>query len=77
MVARRLGTHPHTLRHSFTQAMERSGARVSTIQARLGHSNLTTVGRYLTQLSMAENTHAEALARPEPPCGTSPHGTRP
>ena len=63
VVARRLGTHPHALRHSFAQAMERSGATVSTIQARLGHSNLATTGRYLTQLSRAENAHAEALAR--------------
>lgn len=63
MVARRLDTHPHALRHSFAQAMERSGATVSTIQARLGHSNLATTGRYLTQLSRAENAHAEALAR--------------
>lgn len=63
MVARRLNTHPHALRHSFAQAMERSGATVSTIQARLGHSNLATTGRYLTQLSRAENAHAEALAR--------------
>jgi integrase len=63
MVARRLGTHPHALRHSFAQAMERSGATVSTIQARLGHSNLATTGRYLTQLNRAENVQAEALAR--------------
>jgi integrase/recombinase XerC len=63
VVARRLQTHPHTLRHSFAQAMERAGATVSTIQARLGHSNLATTGRYLTQLSKAENAHADALAR--------------
>ncbi len=63
VVARRLDTHPHALRHSFAQAMERSGATVSAIQARLGHSNLATTGRYLTQLSKAENAHAEALAR--------------
>lgn len=63
VVARRLGTHPHALRHSFAQAMERAGATVSAIQARLGHSNLATTGRYLTQLSRAENAHAEVLAR--------------
>ncbi|MEI7772569.1 MAG: tyrosine-type recombinase/integrase [Chloroflexales bacterium] len=63
VVARRLHTHPHALRHSFAQAMERAGATVSTIQARLGHSNLATTGRYLTQLSRAENAHADALAR--------------
>jgi|APCry1669188910_1035180.scaffolds.fasta_scaffold06243_1 integrase/recombinase XerC len=63
VVARRLNTHPHALRHSFAQAMERDGATVSTIQARLGHSNLATTGRYLTQLGKAENAHADALAR--------------
>jgi site-specific recombinase XerD len=63
VVARRLGSHPHALRHSFAQAMERDGATVSTIQARLGHSNLATTGRYLTQLGKAENAHADALAR--------------
>jgi len=63
MVGRRLGTHPHALRHSFAQAMERAGATVSAIQARLGHSNLATTGRYLTELSRAENAYAEALAR--------------
>ncbi|MEI7769504.1 MAG: tyrosine-type recombinase/integrase [Chloroflexales bacterium] len=65
MVARRLQTHPHALRHSFAQAMEmeRAGATVSMIQARLGHRNLATTGRYLTQLSRAENAHVDALAR--------------
>jgi integrase len=63
VVARRLHSHPHALRHSFAQAMERDGATVSTIQARLGHSNLATTGRYLTQLGKAENAHADALAR--------------
>ncbi len=63
VVAHRLNTHPHALRHSFAQAMERAGATVSTIQARLGHSNLATTGRYLTQLSKAENAYADALAR--------------
>lgn len=63
VVARRLATHPHALRHSFAQAMERAGATVSAIQDRLGHSNLATTGRYLTQLSKAENAHADELAR--------------
>jgi integrase len=63
VVARRLQTHPHALRHSFAQAMERAGATVSMIQARLGHRNFATTGRYLIQLSRAENIHADALAR--------------
>ncbi len=45
------------------QAMERAGATVSMIQARLGHRNLATTGRYLTHLSRIENIHADALAR--------------
>jgi integrase len=52
----------HSLRHSFTHAMEEAGAKVSDIQARLGHSNLATTGRYLASLRSADNQHAEVLA---------------
>lgn len=55
--------HPHALHHSFAQIMERASTTVSTSQARPGHSNLAPMGRSLTQISKAENTHAEALAR--------------
>jgi integrase/recombinase XerC len=47
----------HTLRHTFASAMEDSGAKVSEIQACLGHTNLATTGRYLAALRSAENTH--------------------
>jgi integrase len=62
MVERRLQTHPHALRHSFAHGMRRAGAKDSEVQARLGHSNLATTGRYLAQLDRADNPHAEALA---------------
>ena len=62
IVRRRLKTHPHALRHTFAAAMEGSGAKVSEIQARLGHSSLATTGRYLAALNKAENPYAERLA---------------
>jgi integrase/recombinase XerD len=58
-----LGTSKvHTLRHTFAHTMEEAGAKVSEIQARLGHASLATTGRYLASLRSAENTHGEALA---------------
>lgn len=58
-----LGTSKfHTLRHSFAHEMENAGAKVSEIQARLGHSNLATTGEYLTALRSDENEYAESLA---------------
>jgi integrase len=52
----------HATRHSFAHAMETVGAKVSDIQARLGHASLQTTGRYLAALGSAENAHGEALA---------------
>lgn len=52
----------HTMRHTFAHTMEKAGASVSEIQARLGHESLATTGRYLVQLKQAENRHAETLA---------------
>jgi len=43
--------------------MERSGAPVSEIQARLGHESLATTGRYLAALKRAENPYADELSR--------------
>ena len=62
LVARRLDTHPHALRHSFAHGMRKAGAKDSEVQARLGHRNLATTGRYLAQLDRAENPFAGALA---------------
>lgn len=58
----RLGVHFHGLRHTFARTMEDSGAKVSEIQGRLGHSSLQTTGRYLAALRSAENPHAEKVA---------------
>lgn len=58
----RLGIHFHGLRHTFARTMEDTGAKVSDIQGRLGHSSLATTGRYLAALRSSENPHAEAVA---------------
>ncbi len=60
---RHLGTSKvHSLRHTFARAMEDSGAKVSDIQARLGHESLDTTGRYLAALNRAENPQADKIA---------------
>lgn len=59
---RRLETqHIHALRHTYAHALEQAGAKVSEIQALLGHSNIATTGRYLTSLHSGENPYAEAI----------------
>lgn len=64
IVQARLGvTKVHSLRHTFAKAMEDAGAKVSDIQARLGHASLDTTGRYLRALKRSENAQAEDLAR--------------
>lgn len=58
-----LGTSKvHAMRHTFAHSMEKIGASVSQIQARLGHESLATTGRYLAQLKQEENPHADRLA---------------
>lgn len=58
-----LGTSKvHATRHSFAHAMETAGAKVSEIQAKLGHNNLQTTGRYLAALNSAKNAHAGKVA---------------
>lgn len=58
-----LGTSKaHAMRHTFAHTMEKAGASVSEIQARLGHESLATTGRYLAQLGQDENKHGEKLA---------------
>ncbi len=52
----------HSLRHTFARGMEDAGAKVSDIQARLGHSSLATTGRYLQALKRSRNAQADALA---------------
>lgn len=53
----------HALRHTFAHELEGAGAKVSDIQARLGHSNLATTGRYLAALNSADNPYADELAK--------------
>ena len=60
----RLGTRKvHALRHTFARGLEDAGAKVSEIQARLGHEDLGTTGRYLAQLHQGENPHLGRLSR--------------
>ena len=59
---RHLGTqHFHALRHTFARAAEDAGAKVSEIQAMLGHSSIAVTGRYLAQLHSEVNPYAEAI----------------
>lgn len=63
IVSRHLGTTKfHTTRHTMASAMEQTGAPVSEIQQRLGHSNLATTSRYLQSLKRAQNQYGGALA---------------
>lgn len=60
---RRLGVNPHQLRATFAQTMHyQAGAAVADVQARLGHSSLSTTGRYLAQIARAYNPHADRIA---------------
>ncbi len=52
----------HVTRHTWARTMEDAGAKISDIQARLGHESLATTGRYLAALKQAENEHADTLA---------------
>jgi Phage integrase family len=61
---KRLGVSTvHSLRHTFARGMEDTGAKVSEIQAHLGHESLETTGRYLARLTAGENRHLAGLAR--------------
>ncbi|GCE12904.1 tyrosine-type recombinase/integrase [Tengunoibacter tsumagoiensis] len=60
---KRLGVSKvHVTRHTWARTMEDAGAKVSDIQARLGHESLATTGRYLAALKQADNKHADTLA---------------
>jgi integrase len=52
----------HVTRHTWARTMEDAGAKISDIQARLGHESLATTGRYLAALKQADNKHADTLA---------------
>jgi site-specific recombinase XerD len=56
-----MSIHFHGLRHTFARTMEDSGAKVSEIQARLGHESLQTTGKYLAALRKADNPYSDLL----------------
>lgn len=63
IVEAHLGTSKaHATRHTFAHEMENAGAKVSDIQARLGHASLQTTGDYLAALRSAFNPQSAALA---------------
>ncbi len=63
MCEHRLGTSKvHATRHTTAVEMERAGAKLTDIQAQLGHSNAATTGLYLNALKAADNPYAEDLA---------------
>lgn len=53
----------HMLRHTFTDAMEESGAKLSEIRDRLGHANSAITDRYLQRLRQAKNRQGSSLPR--------------
>jgi integrase/recombinase XerC len=56
-------TKVHTSRRTLAREMVRSGAPITELQARLGHSSLATTGIYASELGSSENPHASTLAR--------------
>ena len=57
-----LGTSKvHTTRHTFAVNLEKAGASLSEIGARLGHASLKTTSDYMKRLHGAENPHAARL----------------
>jgi integrase/recombinase XerD len=56
---KRMGTpRVHDLRHTFAAAMEEAGAKVSEIQAYLGHESIATTGLYLRKIRSTTNPYA-------------------
>ena len=61
---RYLGTSKvHATRHTFAVGMERAGANLSDIGARLGHANLKTTSDYMVRLHSSENKYADQLEK--------------
>lgn len=58
----RLGTSKfHSLRHTFAHLMEESGASLSEIQHRLGHTDASTTSIYLQAMRSDENKYADDI----------------
>jgi integrase len=51
----------HALRHTYARALNDAGAKVSDIQARLGHASIQTTRRYLAALRAGDSSHSEQL----------------
>ena len=62
--------HPHGLRHLFANIARDSGTTMPDIQAMLGHSSMSTTGRYVEQ-HRPEALMAEAF-KPRIPLATTP-----
>ena len=59
---KRLGTSKaHVSRHSFAPLMEKAGASLTDIQARLGHASAKTTADYLNALKSADNPYVDRL----------------
>lgn len=58
----RLGTAQfHRLRHTFAFQMNEAGAKITDIQAWLGHTSIAVTGRYMQSLQPATNAHIPML----------------
>lgn len=58
--------HPHGLRHTYADELEKAGLPVSTISKLLGHSSVAVTSRYLGHLTNGDAIAAlEALDLPE------------
>jgi integrase len=56
---KRMGTpRVHDLRHTFAAAMEEAGAKISEIQAYLGHASIATTGVYLQKIRPQGNPYS-------------------
>jgi integrase len=56
---KRMGTpRVHDLRHTFAAAMEEAGAKISEIQAYLGHASIATTGQYLRKIRPQGNPYS-------------------
>jgi integrase len=53
----------HSLRHTFTDAMEEAGAKLSEIRDQLSHASIATTDRYIQKRRCAKNRHGDTIAQ--------------